>query len=508
MTSGSRPCHPWTPATSSWDDYWRSLTDVDKPLDECGVFGVVAPGQDVASIAYFGLYSLQHRGQESAGISVSDGQRLSTVKDVGLVAQVFDNPAVFAGLGGDGVLALGHTRYSTTGSNKFENAQPLIAFHSSIGPIAVAHNGNLTNYSQLRQELLAKGVDFETTSDTEVIVKLLEETPGDDLQTVLRESLPRLEGAYALVLMTTTTLVGARDRLGVRPLSLGRLDTGGYVIASETCAIDTVRAQFVQDVAPGEVVCIDGSGDPTFFRAQESPREAVCMLEFIYFARPDSSMMGRNLYESRLRMGRELARQDRLSNPEFEADVVIDVPESATPAAHGYAEESGIPYRQGLVKSRYITRTFIQPSQTLRSAGVRLKFNPVRPILEGSRVVVVDDSVIRGTTTGQLVSLLRSAGAAEVHIRVASPPVHHPCFFGIDIGSREELLAVDRSEEELAEILEADSIRYLQKDGLARAVGHTIDHFCMACFDGNYPVDIPADIGKLALEPQRTAPNV
>ena len=470
----------------------------DKPHDECGIFGIYAPGQEVANITYFGLYALQHRGQESAGITVSDGRKLNTVKDVGLVAQVFDDPTKLAALRGD--LALGHTRYSTTGSNKLANTQPMVYEHPQIGPIAMGHNGNLTNYRQLRDELEEKGVVFDTSSDTEVILRLIGQTPGPDLKTVLRRSLPRLEGAYSLVFITRDSVAGVRDQLGFRPLCLGKIGDG-FVLASETCALDTVRAKFEREIDPGEVVIINKDGVESFI-AQISLRKAACMFEFIYFARPDSQMMGKNLYEARRRMGRELARQ-----MPTEADVVISLPDSGTPAAHGFAEESGIPIREGLIKSRYITRTFIQPSQSLREAGIRLKFNPVRPVLEGKRVVIVDDSIVRGNTSRQIVELLRWAGATEVHMRIASPPLHYPCFMGIDIGSKKELIAVGRTEEEICEVIGADTLAYLRMDGLVKAVGHTIDNFCLACFDGEYPVSVPVqlEMDKLALEPKLRA---
>jgi amidophosphoribosyltransferase len=449
----------------------------------------------VANITYFGLYALQHRGQESAGITVSDGKLLNTVKDVGLVAQVFDDPTRMAALRGD--LALGHTRYSTTGSNKLINTQPMVYEHPQIGPIAMGHNGNLTNHRQLRDELEEKGVVFDTSSDTEVILRLIGQTPGPDLKTVLRRSLPRLEGAYSLVFITRDSVAGVRDQLGFRPLCLGRIGDG-WILASETCALDTVRAKFDREIDPGEVVIINKEGVDSFI-AQISLRKAACMFEFIYFARPDSQMMGKNLYEARRRMGRELARQ-----LPTEADVVISLPDSGTPAAHGFAEESGIPIREGLIKSRYITRTFIQPSQSLREAGIRLKFNPVRPVLEGKRVVIVDDSIVRGNTSRQIVELLRWAGATQVHMRIASPPLHYPCFMGIDIGSKKELIAVGRTEAEVCEVIGADTLAYLRMDGLVKAVGHTIDNFCLACFDGEYPVSVPVqlEMDKLALEPK------
>jgi amidophosphoribosyltransferase len=320
---------------------------------------------------------------------------------------------------------------------------------------------------------------------------------------VLRRSLPRLEGAYSLVFITRDSVAGVRDQLGFRPLCLGRIGDG-WILASETCALDTVRAKFEREIDPGEVVIINKDGVDSFI-AQISLRKASCMFEFIYFARPDSQMMGKNLYEARRRMGRELARQ-----LPTEADVVISLPDSGTPAAHGFAEEAGIPIREGLIKSRYITRTFIQPSQSLREAGIRLKFNPVRPVLEGKRVVIVDDSIVRGNTSRQIVELLRWAGATEVHMRIASPPLHYPCFMGIDIGSKKELIAVGRTEEEICEVIGADTLAYLRMDGLVEAVGHTIDNFCLACFDGEYPVSVPVqlEMDKLALEPKVRAEPV
>ncbi|MHB8509133.1 MAG: amidophosphoribosyltransferase [Candidatus Dormibacteria bacterium] len=465
-----------------------------KPHDECGVFGIYAPGQDVANVTYFGLYALQHRGQESAGITVSDGENLTTFKDLGLVSQVFEAHSL-SGL--KGTLALGHTRYSTTGSNRIFNVQPLQGEHPQVGPIALGHNGNLTNYTQLREELEQMGVEFETSSDTEVILRLITHTPGNDVRTVLSRCLPRLEGAYTLAILTRDSLIGVRDSLGFRPLCVGEFEGGGLVVASETCALDTVRARFVREVEPGEAVIINEKGIQSF-TPRLSLRTAACMFEFIYFARPDSVMMGKNLYEARRRMGRELARQ-----LPTDADVVIALPDSGTPAAHGYAEEAGIPFREGLIKSRYITRTFIQPSQSLREAGIRLKFNPVRPVLEGKKVVLVDDSIVRGNTSRQIVELLRWAGAKEVHMRIASPPLHYPCFMGIDIGSKKELIAVGRTEEEICRVIGADSLSYLRMEGLVTAVGHKIDSFCLACFDGEYPVSVPVqlEMDKLSLEP-------
>jgi amidophosphoribosyltransferase len=460
--------------------------------EACGLFGIDAPGEDVATLTYFGLYALQHRGQESAGIAVADGERLAIHKDVGLVAQVFDQAALDRL---KGPLAMGHTRYSTTGSNRLENAQPLQAVHPELGPIAIAHNGNLTNTGVLRAQLEEQGTTFKTSSDTEVIAELFARTPGRDLVTVLHRSLPRLEGAYCLLILTRDTLIGVRDPLGIRPLCLGELDGGGAILTSETCALDTVGARFVREVDPGEAVVL-GQGPPLTLTAMPSTRKATCMFEFIYFARPDSRLQGQSLYEARRNMGRQLA----IESP-VEADVVISLPDSGTPAAVGYAEQSGIPFSEGLIKSRYITRTFIQPNQRLRDVGIKLKFNPLREILAGRRVVLVDDSIVRGTTSQKIVAELRRAGASEVHMRVSSPPIQWPCFMGIDIASRAELIASGRTVSEVEQMIGADSLRYLSQPGLLRAV-KDVTGFCMACFDGHYPVPVPVqlEMDKLALE--------
>ncbi|MDQ6710886.1 MAG: amidophosphoribosyltransferase [Candidatus Dormibacteraeota bacterium] len=460
--------------------------------EECGLFGINAPGEEVANLTYFGLYALQHRGQESAGIATSDGATIRVHKDVGLVSQVFDESSL-EGL--VGYLALGHTRYSTTGSNRLVNAQPIVVTHPQLGMVAIGHNGNLTNSTALRSALEAEGVCFKTSSDTEVIGELLVRTPGSDLVAVLRRALPRLQGAYCLLVLTADTLVGVRDPLGIRPLCLGRLPEGGAIIASETCALDTVGAELVREIDPGEAVVLSG-GEPRAEQVMPSVRKATCMFEFIYFARPDSRLQGHSLYEARRNMGRQLAHE-----APADADMVISIPDSATPAAVGYAEQSGIPYSEGLIKNRYITRTFIQPTQRLRNIGIKLKFNPLREILDGKRVVLVDDSIVRGTTTRKVVEELRRAGASEIHMRVSSPPIQWPCFMGIDIASRAELIASGRSVAEVERVIGADSLRYLSKGGLFRAVPN-VNGFCMACFDGDYPVPIPVqmEMDKLALE--------
>ena len=460
--------------------------------EACGLFGIDAPGEEVANLTYFGLYALQHRGQESAGIATSDGRSLRMHKDIGLVAQAFDQAALDRLTGH---LALGHTRYSTTGSNRVENAQPIVVEHPELGPVAIGHNGNLTNADVLRRELEEHGVRFTTSSDTEVIAELLARTAGGDLISVMRRALPRLQGAYCLLVLTRDSLAGVRDPLGIRPLCLGRLPGGGHIITSETCALDTVGADFVREVEPGEAVLL-GQGAPVATPLMPSVRKATCMFEFIYFARPDSRLQGQSLYEARRNMGRELARESPV-----DADIVISLPDSGTPAAVGFAEASGIPYSEGLIKSRYITRTFIQPNQRLRNVGIKLKFNPLREILEGKRVVLVDDSIVRGTTSRKIVEELRRAGTREVHMRVSSPPIQWPCFMGIDIASRSELIASGRSVEEVEQMIGADSLQYLSKAGLLRAVKN-VTGFCMACFDGDYPVPVPVqlEMDKLALE--------
>jgi amidophosphoribosyltransferase len=465
----------------------------ERMTEECGLFGVDGPGEEVANLTYFGLYALQHRGQESAGIATSDGHSLRMHKDVGLVAQAFDQPSLDRLTGH---LALGHTRYSTTGSSRLENAQPIVVEHPTLGSMAIAHNGNLTNTEALRRDLEQHGVRFKTSSDTEVIGELLGHTAGVDLLTVLRRALPRLQGAYCLLLLTRDRLVGVRDPLGIRPLCLGRLGDSGHVIASESCALDTVGAEFIREVEPGEAVML-GQGAPVAEQLLPSIRKAMCMFEFIYFARPDSRLQGQSLYEARRNMGRELANE-----APADADIVISLPDSGTPAAVGFAEASGIPFSEGLIKSRYITRTFIQPNQRLRNVGIKLKFNPLREILRGKRVVLVDDSIVRGTTSRKIVEELRRAGTREIHMRVSSPPIQWPCFMGIDIATRSELIASGRSIAEVEQLIGADSLRYLSKAGLLRAVKN-VTGFCMACFDGDYPVPVPVqlEMDKLALEP-------
>ncbi len=475
--------------------------DAERMHEECGLFGVHAPGEDVANLTYFGLYALQHRGQESAGIAVSNGLDILMHKEMGLVSQVFDAESM-GGLVGD--IAIGHTRYSTTGSPRLPNAQPMRFEHGQIGPLVLAHNGNLINAAEIRSDLAADGVEFLSTSDTEVLGRLLVRTPGRTLESVLRRALPRVHGAYCLLFLTRESLVAARDPLGIRPLCLGRYGDAeaaggaGYIVTSETCALDVVGAEFVCEIEPGEIITIDASGIRSTRIPSERSKRAMCSFELIYFARPDSVMQGRSLYEARRQMGRELARESPV-----QADVVITLPDSGTPAAIGFAEESGIPFVEGMIKSRYITRTFIQPSQRLREAGIRLKFNPMRHVLQGKRVALIDDSIVRGTTSGRIVDELRRAGAVEVHMRIASPPIMWPCFMGIDIASRNELIAACHSVEEIGRRFGADSLRYLSIEGLRRAMGAPEGRgFCFACFTGSYPVPVPLqlEMDKLALE--------
>ena len=463
----------------------------------CGIFGIHGNRVDVANLTYFGMFALQHRGQESAGIAVGDGRGVRVHRDMGLVAQVF-SPAIMAEL--KGMVAIGHTRYSTTGASRPENAHPVPFHHPVLGPGAIAHNGNLINSPAIRRELEEQGVPFASGLDTELIARLIESSHGSGWPEVIRRAFARVVGAYSCAIVTRNSVIGLRDPYGFRPLCIGFIPLGGqpaHVIASETCALDTVNATFVREVQPGEMVIMDDRGLHSS-RFQESGRHAMCVFEFIYFARPDSILKNCELEEARVRMGQELAREQPV-----EADMVIGLPDSGTPAAIGYAEESGIPFREGLIKSRYINRTFIQPDQSLREAGVMLKLNPLRRSLRGKRIVAVDDTIVRGTTSRRIIDVMRRAGAREVHLRISSPPMRYPCFMGVDIGSTKQLLAANRTVDEVREFLGADSLAYLSIPGLMRAVGHgTIDQFCRACFDGAYPVPVPQqlEMDKMALE--------
>ena len=464
---------------------------VSMPLHEsCAVFGIHAPGEDVARLTYFALYALQHRGQESAGIASTDGKDIRLHADMGLVAQVFDED-ILGQLAGN--IAIGHNRYSTTGSSRISNAQPIIV-SSSLGEIALGHNGNLTNAAYLKEELESHGYVFRTSTDSEVIAYLLASAPGRTLVDKVKYAMGRLQGAYCLVIMTKDTLIGVRDPLGVRPLCLGSLN-GSWVIASETCALDQLGMNVIREVMPGEIVMIHKSGLESHSTVSPETKRALCIFEHIYFARPDSTIGGRRLYPARLAMGAGLAREHPV-----DADLVIGVPDSATAAGVGYSQASGIPFGEGLLKSRYVGRTFIQPDQRLRDIGVRLKFNPLPEVLSGKRVVVVDDSIVRGTTTPRIVALLRKAGAQEIHVRICAPPIRYPCVFGIDMATRRELIAAHKPIPEICEQIGADTLGYLSIEGLIGAVGLPREDLCIACFTGDYPVPIQLEMDKLALE--------
>ena len=466
------------------------LDQRDGPRDECGVFGVYAPGHEVSRLAYFALYALQHRGQESAGIAAADrGGSIMTVRELGLVSQVFDERKLLT-LAGE--LAIGHVRYSTTGANSFENAQPV--HRSGRREVALAHNGNLTNAVELHKEMRGRGVGFSSTSDSEVIAALLATHEADAIEDAVADVLPRLEGAFSIVVMTKDRVIAFRDPHGLRPLVLGQMGDR-YCVASESCAFDIIGAKLLRDVAPGEMISLSDQGIATR-QVVTSPREAFCVFEYIYFARPDSRMGGNVLQVARARMGELLAREAPV-----EADLVIAVPDSGNSAARGYARASGLPQDDGFVKNRYVARTFIQPGQELRKHGLRLKFNPLPEIVAGQRLVVVDDSIVRGNTTRKIVEMLRDAGAAEVHMRITAPPIKHPCHYGIDMSTTEEMIAYGRTNEEIAAELGCDSLHYLSLAGVYEAIGQTRDTHCDACFTGDYPL-AGADeaAGKFSLE--------
>ncbi|MCV0403104.1 MAG: amidophosphoribosyltransferase [Chloroflexi bacterium] len=476
------------------------MYDPHGPREECGVVGVWSPGAPVARLAFVGLHALQHRGQESAGIAITDGRELTLHKRLGLVSSVFDEETLvrLEESAADGQAprgAIGHTRYSTTGSNTLPNVQPVYA-HADIGELMLGHNGNLTNASWLRDELTEQGIEFGSASDTEVLARLIAHAPGRTWAARVDHAFHRAVGAFTFTMLTDTALVAARDPVGFRPLCLGRLPGGGWAVASESSALDAMGAQFVRDIDAGEVVTIGDDGVQSHHSSRATPsRERLCVFEFVYLARPDSVIDGRLLYEARLEMGRRLAREHPA-----DADLVIAVPDSAVPAAIGYAEESGLPYREGLIKSRYIARTFIQPAQRSRDEAVRMKFNPLPELLSDKRVVVVDDSIVRGTTTGPIVEMLRRAGAREVHVRIHSPQMRHPCYMGVDTGRRDELIAATHSLEGIRAAIGADTLGYLSQEALLEAVGGRREARCTACFDGVYPTDVPMELDKLALE--------
>ena len=462
----------------------------NRPREACGIVGAYLPGEDAARTTYFGLHALQHRGQESAGIATGDGTKIECRTAMGLITQAFDEEDLTLL---PGHLGIGHTRYSTTGRSSIENSQPIFSRGSGV-EIALAHNGNIVNARQLRSELESWGAEFTSTSDSEVIAHLLTHAPPATLEERIVYAMGRLQGAYSLTVMTKDTVYGIRDPMGVRPLCIGKLN-GGWVIASETCALDQIDAEYVRDVHPGEVVAIDANGLRTVNRRISDHVRAPCIFEHIYMARADSVLDGRLVYNSRKAMGEQLAREHPV-----EADMIIGVPDTGIPAAVGYAEESGIPYEEGLFKNRYVVRTFIMPDQRLRDMGARMKYNPLLENIRHKRLVVVDDSIVRGTTQAQIVTMLKRGGASEVHLRIAAPPIKHPCHLGVDFPTRRELLASNREIDEIAEFVGADSLGYLSKEGLLRAVGTTENRNCMACFTGNQPIPVQLEMDKLALE--------
>ncbi|BAT55305.1 amidophosphoribosyltransferase [Nostoc sp. NIES-3756] len=471
----------------------------DKPEEACGVFGIYAPGEDVAKLTYFGLYALQHRGQESAGIATFEGTTVHLHKDMGLVSQVF-NESVLQELPGD--IGVGHTRYSTTGSSRKVNAQPAV-LDTRLGKVALAHNGNLVNTVQLREELLQSNCNLVTTTDSEMIAFAIAEAvnAGADWLDGAIQAFHRCQGAFSLVIGTPVGMMGVRDHNGIRPLVIGTLPSNPvrYVLSSETCGLDIIGAEYLRDVEPGEVVWITEEGLASYHWSQQ-PQRKLCIFEMIYFARPDSQMHNESLYSYRMRLGRQLAAESFV-----EADIVFGVPDSGIPAAIGFSQASGIAYGEGLIKNRYVGRTFIQPTQTMRESGIKMKLNPLKDVLAGKRVIIVDDSIVRGTTSRKLVKALRDAGAAEVHMRISSPPVTHPCFYGIDTDSQDQLIAATKSVEEIAKQLEVDTLAYLSWDGMLEATGEDKNSFCSACFTGNYPVTIPEQVkrSKLILEKAR-----
>jgi amidophosphoribosyltransferase len=456
--------------------------------ESCGVFGVFSPDEDVARITFFALFALQHRGQESAGIATSDGKKISVFTGMGRVSNVFTEESLSRLTG---YIAIGHNRYSTAGSSRIANAQPIVV-GSDDNTMAIAHNGNVINATHLYQELADQGYTFRGSTDSEVVANTILSSPGKSWVEKIRYAMRRLQGAYSLVILTQKELYAVRDPFGVRPLCLGTVDNG-WVIASETCALDHIGASFVREIEPGEIVVINENGVESF--PGEPGRRGVCIFEYIYFARPDSVINGRLLYPTRQAMGAGLAREHPVP-----ADLVIGVPDSATAAGMGYALESGIPIGEGLIKNRYVGRTFIEPDQRLRDLGVKLKFNPLPQMLDGKRLVVVDDSIVRGTTTPSVVKLLRKAGAKEVHMRICAPPIRYPCFFGVDMATRRELIASQKTVPEICEFIGADSLGYLSIDGLIKSVDLPRENFCLACFTGDYPIPVQLEMDKLELE--------
>jgi amidophosphoribosyltransferase len=480
-------------------DFCADINDdnaVDKPEEACGVFGIYAPEQEVAKLTYFGLYALQHRGQESAGIATFDGADLHEHRDMGLVSHVF-SPEILANLPGQ--LAIGHTRYSTTGASRRCNAQPIIV-ETRLGKLALAHNGNLVNTAELQAYLLAKGCELSTTIDSEMIALIIREevNAGQGWIEATISACQRCVGAFSLTIATPDGIMGIRDPHGIRPLVLGTMPDhiGHYVVASETCALDIIGADYERDVNPGELLWIDDEGVKSIDWAPKV-QPKLCIFEMIYFARPDSWVHEESLYSYRKRLGKQLATESF-----HDADIVIGVPDSGIPAAIGFSEASGIPYAEGLIKNRYVGRTFIQPTQEMREAGIRMKLNPLKDVLKGKRVIVIDDSIVRGTTSRKLVKALRDAGAKEIHMRISSPPVTHPCFYGIDTDTQDQLIAATKSVAQIAEQIGVDTLAYLTWEGMLSATEKDPQSFCSACFTGDYPVEIPDGVkrSKLMLE--------
>jgi len=493
------PNHRITPESQHLQNY-QLIHDHDNQIDKqeeaCGVFGIYAPEKDVAKLSYFGLYALQHRGQESAGIATFDGSQVHLHKDMGLVSQVFSEN-ILQTLPGN--LAVGHTRYSTTGSSHKANAQPVVV-DTRLGKVALTHNGNLVNTVELRDELLENKCNLLTTTDSEMIAFAIAEAVngGADWINGTIQALHRCQGAFSLAIATPEGVMGARDPHGIRPLVIGTLEGNPvrYVLASETCGLDIIGAEYLRDVKPGELVWITEAGLSSY-QWNQQPKKKLCIFEMIYFARPDSIMHDESLYSYRLRLGQQLAAESTV-----DADIVFGVPDSGVPAAIGFSQTSGIHYAEGLIKNRYVGRTFIQPTQHMRETGIRMKLNPLKDVLQGKRIIIVDDSIVRGNTSKKLVKALRDAGAVEVHMRISSPPVTHPCFYGIDTDNQEQLIAATKSVEEIAQQIGVDSLAYLSWSGMLKATGEDTNNFCSACFTGDYPVAIPEKIkrSKLMLE--------
>ena len=456
--------------------------------ESCGVFGIYCPGEDVARLTFFALFALQHRGQESAGIAVADGRRIHMDGDMGLVSQVFTEERLSQL---HGHIAVGHNRYSTRGSSRVINVQPIVVGRGA-NTVAIAHNGNIINAELLRDELTAQGYSFQTSTDTEVVANLIISSPEKSWVDRIRYAVHRLQGAFSMCLLTNDSLFAVRDPWGIRPLCLGMLN-GSHVVASETCALDHIGARFMREIEPGEILRI--RHDEVESYREDSGRKSLCIFEFIYFARPDSVINGRLLYPARMAMGAQLAEEHPV-----DVDMVMGIPDSATTAGIGYARHVGMPFSEGLLRNRYMGRTFIEPDQRIRDLGVQLKFNPLPQMLEGQRILVVDDSIVRGTTTPKVVNLLRRAGAKEIHMRICAPPIRYPCFLGVDMATRGELIASYKTVEEIREFIDADSLGYLSVEGLLKAVGLPREMFCMACFVGDYPMPVQLEMDKLALE--------